>query len=46
VRYLQSDDYNRQFAVVCDIDGVLADNAARLAVLDRSAPDWEAFHAT
>lgn len=32
--------------VVCDIDGVLSDNTARIAALDHDNPDWTAFHAT
>lgn len=30
--------------IVCDVDGVLSDNSARLEALDRSNPDWVAFH--
>lgn len=32
--------------VVFDIDGVLADNSARLAALDLANPDWVTFHLT
>lgn len=34
----------KRAAVILDIDGFLADNVKRLAVLDRAAPDWRAFH--
>lgn len=32
-------------AVVFDIDGVLADCSRRVAAINRTFPDWDAFHA-
>jgi phosphoglycolate phosphatase-like HAD superfamily hydrolase len=41
---LQADHSNNVATVVFDIDGVLADNSARYARLDRTNPDWTDFH--
>lgn len=45
--YLQADHANRVTTVVCDIDGVLADNTHRNVHLGRGErpTDWTAFHA-
>lgn len=42
--FLQADHSNNVQTVVFDIDGVLADNTARYAKLDRRNPDWTEFH--
>lgn len=44
-RTLHANHKNHIDTIVCDIDGVLADNTARYAALSRDNPDWTAFHA-